>query len=248
MRRHLVILSGLCALAAPGLAFAQYGGGAGGPGGMGGPGAPGGYGGTTNAPGVPGSDDDQKKKDEWNLPQGILPDVNAAGPCPYVKVLYDAARYEEFQGGREAAAAVAYTGEVQNLRAMCTYKADDPIRVKLNVLFELGRGPAAQGDTKTYKYWVAVTLRNQGVIEKQWFDMPVKFSGSEDRVYQREELDDIVIPRKDKSVSGNNFEILIGFEVTPEMADFNREGKRFRITAAGQTAAASDTGGQTKSQ
>ena len=49
------------------------------------------------------------------------------------------------------------------------------------------------------------------------------------------ELGDIVIPRKDATVSGNNFEVLIGFEVTPQMAEFNREGKRFRITATAPT-------------
>ena len=39
-------------------------------------------------------------------------------------------------------------------------------------------------------------------------------------------------------MSGNNFEILIGFEVTPQMAEFNRDGKRFRLDAGqGQTAA-----------
>ena len=33
------------------------------------------------------------------------------------------------------------------------------------------------------------------------------------------------------TVSGANFEVLIGFEVTPSMAAFNREGKRFRPNA-----------------
>ena len=41
----------------------------------------------------------------------------------------------------------------------------------------------------------------------------------------------MVIPRKDISVSGSNFEVLIGFEVTPEMAEFNRTGSRFRVNA-----------------
>ena len=32
-----------------------------------------------------------------------------------------------------------------------------------------------------------------------------------------------------RATSGSNFEVLIGFEVTPQMAAFNREGKRFRL-------------------
>jgi hypothetical protein len=39
-------------------------------------------------------------------------------------------------------------------------------------------------------------------------------------------------------VSGSNFEILVGFEVTPEMAEFNRLGKRFRVNAVAPLASA----------
>jgi hypothetical protein len=53
--------------------------------------------------------------------------------------------------------------------------------------------------------------------------------GGEDRVYIREKLGEIVIPRAETTTSGANFEILIGFEVTPQMAAFNRDGKRFRL-------------------
>ena len=45
----------------------------------------------------------------------------------------------------------------------------------------------------------------------------------------------IVPVLKDAKVSGTNFELLVGFDVTPEMADFNRQGKRFRPDA-GETA------------
>ena len=36
-------------------------------------------------------------------------------------------------------------------------------------------------------------------------------------------------------------DLLIGFDVTPEMAAFNRDGKRFRVNA-GQTAQAQQAG------
>ena len=56
-------------------------------------------------------------------------------------------------------------------------------------------------------------------------------------------VNDIIIPRADKQVAGDNFEILVGFDVTQAMADFNRDGKRFRINAGSQVAEA-QTGGQ----
>ena len=42
---------------------------------------------------------------------------------------------------------------------------------------------------------------------------------------------ELTIPRASLTTSGSNFEILVGFEVTPQMAAFNRDGKRFRVNA-----------------
>ena len=184
----------------------------------------------------------KKKKDEWELKQAPLPTKHAAGPCPYVKILYDAARYQEFKNAEEASAAVAYTGEIQNVAADCTYKGDEPIRVKMSVQFMLGRGPQATDNHKTYGYWVAVTHRNRSVLAKEEFSLPITF-GSSDRVGHVEQLGDILIPRKDASVAGDNFEILVGFDVTPEMAVFNEDGKRFRVNAGAPTTVAEASSG-----
>jgi hypothetical protein len=200
---------------------AQFGGGAGG--GRGGGGG--------------GEDQDQdeakrkKREQEFGNLTAPLPQLRNAGPCPFVKVLYDAARYVDFQDGAESSAAVRYSGEIQSVASICAYKADEPIKVKARVLFELGRGPKAKTHENTYHYWVAVTDRNHAVLEKTVFSLPVTFPAKRDRVFATEEISRIVIPRKDASVSGANFEVLIGFEVTPQMAAFNRDGKRFRPNA-----------------
>ncbi len=220
-----VLLFTACAalsLLTAGSSFAQFGGGGGGRGGGGGGG------------GQQSDDDDAKRKkreEEFGNLNTPLPQLRNAGPCPYVKVLYDAARYAEFKDGVEASANVAYTGEIQNISSICAYKADAPIVVKARILFELGRGPRAEGRGVTYHYWVAVTDRGHAVLEKKTFDLPVTFPSGEDRVYATENIGEIVIPRKDALVSGANFEVLIGFDVTPAMAAFNREGKRFRPNA-----------------
>jgi len=44
-------------------------------------------------------------------------------------------------------------------------------------------------------------------------------------------LKGISIPRASAKVSGANFEVLVGFDVTPEMIAFNRDGKRFKPAA-----------------
>lgn len=183
--------------------------------------------------------DKKKKRDqEWNQPTAPLPQLRNAGPCPYVKVLYDAGRFIEFKDGKESAANVAWTGEVQGVSAGCEYKDADPIKVQVELLFAMGRGPTAVGEAKTYRYWVAVTLRNNQIIAKEYFDLPVKFDAGEDRVFVRDTVANIVIPRASLDTSGANFEVLIGFDVTPQMAAFNRDGKRFRVNAGAATTAA----------
>ena len=199
---------------------------------------------TAFAQGRPSDEDRQqedqakkKKRDaEFGDRQAPLPQLRNAGPCPYVKVLYDAGRYVEFKDGKEASASVGYSGEIQSISAGCAYKDAQPITLQMQVLFELGKGPQAVGDTKTYRYWIAVTQRNEAVIAKQYFDMPVKFQPGQDRVYVTEEINQVVIPRAKMTTSGSNFEVLVGFEVTPSMAEFNRLGKRFRLNAGSATA------------
>ncbi len=177
------------------------------------------------------ADDDKKKKDDWGDKHPPIPTVQNAGPCPLVRVLYDAARYVELKDNREQFSAVGYTGEIQSLASACQYKNADPIRVQMEILFALGRGPQADGSSKTYRYWVAVTDRNRDVIDKTYFNLPVSFPAGQDRVLYTDTLKGITIPRAGAKVSGANFEVLVGFDITPEMVAFNRDGKRFKPAA-----------------
>lgn len=226
MRRLIVLASCAFMVATPFAAHAQYGGG----GGQGGPGR-GAQGPASNSN---GADDAKKKKrdKEWGNSSAPLAQMRNAGPCPFVKTLYDASRYVEFKDAREASANVGFTGEIQGISAGCQYKENEPIQVVMDVLFELGKGPQAAGTSKTYHYWVAVTDRNREVIAKQNFELPVSFPAGKDRVYMTDSLANIIIPRGSQTTSGANFEILVGFDVTPQMAEFNRVGKRFRVNAA----------------
>lgn len=181
----------------------------------------------------------RKRDEEFGVSNAPLPQLRNAGPCPYVKVLYDAARTIEFKDNVVASAAVIYSGEMEKIASVCGYRGAEPIKVAMQILFELGKGPQAPSSRKTYRYWVAVTDRNRAVLDKQWFDLPVTFPAGQDRVTITQTINPILIPRHDSKVSGGNFEILAGFEVTPEMAEFNRLGKRFRANA-GQAGPAAD--------
>jgi hypothetical protein len=196
-----------------------------------------GAGGGGGSQGADQSDDDaarRKREKEFGAGPSLM--LKNAGPCPFVKSLYDAARYIEFKDNVEASANVAYTGEIENISSACAYAGSQPIQVHMQVLFQLGRGPQARDSRKTYRYWVAVTDRNHGVLNKEFFDLPVAFPAGKDRVSIVETLKGISIPRANSKVSGANFEVLTGFDVTPQMADFNRLGKRFKANAGETTA------------
>ena len=200
-----------------------------------------GGGGRGGGSGQPSAEDQQredaakrKKDEEWSPDANLapLPGAHNAGPCPFVKVLYDAGRYVEFKDNKVSANAVGFTGEIQNLSAGCAYKRADPIHIEIELLFGLGRGPQAVGSTKDYGYWVAVTDRNKAVIAKQYFTLHAVFPAGADRILLTDRINGITIPRANTNVSGGNFEVLVGFDVTPEMADFNEQGKRFRVNSA----------------
>lgn len=160
-------------------------------------------------------------------------DAPNAGPCPLIGVLYDNARVVQFVNNEERFANVAYTAEITGVRGLCRYVGSDPIEMNLAVDMAFGRGPKGESSTHTYKYWVAVTRKDAAPIAKQYFEVNANFKDGADRVAGSDVIERIVIPRANETTSGLNFEILVGFELTPEQLAFNREGKRFRVDVGG---------------
>lgn len=156
-----------------------------------------------------------------------------AGPCPLMGVLYESSRIVEFATEEERYANIRFTGEMQGVRGLCRYVDDDPIEMNIEIDMAFGRGQAAAGErSRVFRYWVAVARRGRAPIEKQYYDIEVRFDDDEQVVTGTEEIRRIVIPRANSEVSGDNFEVLVGFELTPSQLQFNRDGKRFRIDAA----------------
>lgn len=156
-----------------------------------------------------------------------------AGPCPLMGALYEASRVVEFNpAAQERYANISYTGEMRGVRGLCRYVDADPIRMQVEIDMAFGRGPAGTTGRKTYRYWVAVARRGVAPLEKQYFNVDVEFRDGAPVLEHTETIESIVIPRANNTVSGENFEILVGFDLTPQQLQFNRDGKRFRIDAA----------------
>ena len=160
------------------------------------------------------------------------------GPCPLMGVLYDTSRMVQFAApNAERYANIAFTGEMEGVNGLCRYVDADPITMNLDINMEFGKGPASTTDHRVYRYWVAVARRGRVPIAKQYFDVDVRFPRGQAVVSHTEHIQRIVIPRANRDVSGENFEILVGFDLTPEQLEFNRAGRRFRIDASTHTTA-----------
>lgn len=157
-------------------------------------------------------------------------DTPNAGPCPSVRVLYDASRFVEISGDLKFDN-VGFTGEIQKIESACRYYGENPIEVGLAIDMALGKGPKAEGERKLVKYWIAVTRKDVAPIFKKDFTGEVFFPKGSDRVRLITPEVSIEIPRANKEVSGANFEILVGFDLTDEQLKFNRDGVRFKIDA-----------------
>ena len=150
------------------------------------------------------------------------------GPCPPAGSIYESARVVELSGG-EQYSNITYTGEITGVEMFCRYAGTDPIDAELELTFAFGKGPAGTASAHTYPFFVAVTRRNGAVLAKQSYTVDARFDGG--AIDGRTERIALTIPRADETISGANFEVLVGFELTDEQLAFNRAGKRFRLDA-----------------
>jgi len=111
----------------------------------------------------------------------------------------------------------------------CRYFEDEPIDAGLTIEFAFGRGPKAVEDQKVFNYFVAVTRRDFEVIAKEVYPLQIKFNGDDSVQMAEVDIDKIIIPRASEEISGLNFEIVVGFEVTPQQAIYNRSGKSLKF-------------------
>ena len=160
-----------------------------------------------------------------------------AGPCPTAGALYEAARVVKFDEDASSNVVgysdITYTAEITGARLFCRYIDDDPLLAEIEIDFAFGQGPAAQSRTHQYEYFVAVMRRNSRILAKEYFTVDADFRNG--RIDATTELvNRIYIPRVDDTISGANFEILVGFVLTEDQEEFNKQGQRFRLDAGNE--------------
>ena len=157
-----------------------------------------------------------------------------SGPCPVVGSIHDMSRYVAFDApDKKLYSNITYTGEITDVRLFCRYTGDTPLEAEIEIDFAFGKGPEGTSNSHDYPYFVAVTRRNGKVLAKEYFNTQADF-GRKDVTGKTELVNRIRIPRADESISGVNFEIVVGFDLTEEQLQFNRNGNRFRLDAVSE--------------
>ena len=151
-------------------------------------------------------------------------------PCPSAVVLQEAARLVEFVDGEaQEVTNVAWSAEIENVTLQCRYFSDRPIEATVDLSLAFGRGPRAEARSHQFSYFVAVTRANREVIAKQTFPVDVAFGGRDAVERVEERIDEIIIPRARESISGANFEVVVGLVLDREQVLFNRSGKSLKF-------------------
>jgi hypothetical protein len=151
------------------------------------------------------------------------PEPEIPPPCPRAVVGEGAGRLTRFDGGGKDPTNVLFEAEIADLAGTCIYD-DTEISVDLQIQIVAGRGPAATDDDAKVNYFVAIARTDKTVLAREAFDAVIELSGNQTRNEIIEEIEQTIpIP---EGGSGGNLVIVVGFEMTPDEFEFNRQQGR----------------------
>jgi hypothetical protein len=151
------------------------------------------------------------------------PEPEIPPPCPRAVVGEGAGRLTRFDGNGKDPINVLFEAEIGDLAGTCIYD-DTEISVDMQIQIIASRGAAATGDSANVNYFIAVTRTDKTILAREAFDVAIELPGNQTRNEIIEEIEQTIpIP---EGYSGASLVILVGFEMTPEELEFNRQQGR----------------------
>ena len=154
--------------------------------------------------------------------------LDACGPdrpqfapaCPHTAFLSDAADLTRFKGNGTDLTDMVVDGRITGLSGKCSAPDPEHLVTLLSVNMDLTRGPALQGRTTDVTYFVSVS-RGDTILDKRDYALRVAFDSNGSRVRLTGDQVQITLPTPGK-VTGADYRILVGFQLTPAELAFNR--------------------------
>lgn len=149
----------------------------------------------------------------------------APARCPKVAVLREASEATQFrQGGGRDLTDVVSRAAVLDFRGGCR-PGEGQVEVDFQLVLAAERGPAFDGRDAGYQYFVAVTDPDGQVLAKQVFDATLRFEEGQSRVGSVEDLHQRIPVAQGRRAQ--DYQVLVGFQLTPEQLEFNRSDRAF---------------------
>lgn len=159
-----------------------------------------------------------------------------APACPDVAVVSDASTVTRFAPGPgRDLLDVDLQAEIADLVSSCKDKEKrdgNPVaKVALAPVIVASRGPANQERTQRLRYFVSVVDGNQQILQKQIFDLAIDFTENRTRVVIRDDAPPITVDVPNaKGAGARGYQILVGFQLTPEELAYNRNRRGVGVT------------------
>ncbi|MBL4747637.1 MAG: hypothetical protein JKY17_02245 [Magnetovibrio sp.] len=148
-------------------------------------------------------------------------------PCPQIKILGAASKLTRFKPGpgRDIIDQM-HTETIVGFASGCEYNTDETGvgDVTILVVPEISsvRGPANEGDTANFEYFLIVTDSQKNVLEKDNFPVAIPYAQNLTQVNWRAlKPNTIRIPLK-AGQTGQDFQVVIGLQLNREELDYQQ--------------------------
>lgn len=155
----------------------------------------------------------------------LLASCNRTPPaCPRASIISDGATVTRFREGTgRDLTDVVVKGEIVDVAVDCNYDRRG-VDVALQVAIAATRGPADRNRVADFEYFVAVTDPQRNILAKEVFQVRLQFPPNAQRTGTVDEIEPR-IPLKNRD-EGVDYQIIVGFQLTPEEMEWNRSQKR----------------------
>ena len=143
-----------------------------------------------------------------------------APACPQTGILRDGADMTRFRANGTDLTDMVLDGRIVGLSGKCSLDDVTHLRTVVSVSMDLTRGPAALGRQADVTYFLSVS-RGDTILDKADYTFHVQFPRNSDRVRLVGDQIELVLP-VDPKTSGAAYNVLVGFQLSPDQLAFNR--------------------------
>lgn len=143
-------------------------------------------------------------------------------PCPGVVAPRDAGTLVRYgEGPGRDLTDMVFEASIADFSGTCDYnRARTSVDFDLGIVFDVSRGPAAEGRTVSFEYFVALPAFHPAPEGKRTFRFEVTFEGNRHRVRAGDRVR-LVIPMA-QGTTAEDYPVYVGFQLTPEELAANR--------------------------